>query len=115
MYETGQGWTMTFGSLEGGSGGTNKQILEAKLPIFLTFSSEPPLKIPRFHCLPLACFIPWMFIHCQIRKRHLTDFSQASLRELQGVRGKAMGRARRPWDSEQLGLPPLKVPLIRAL
>jgi hypothetical protein len=72
---------MTFGNLEGGSGGTNKQILEAKPPIFPTFPSELLLKIPRFHCLPLACFIPWMFIHCQIRKRHLTDFSQASLRE----------------------------------
>ena len=33
---------MTFGNLEGGSGGTSKQILEAKPPIFPTFPSIAP-------------------------------------------------------------------------
>jgi hypothetical protein len=27
---------------------------------------ESPLKIPRCHCLPLACFIPWIFIQSNI-------------------------------------------------
>jgi len=25
--------------------------------------SEFPIKIPRFHCTPLDCFIPWISIH----------------------------------------------------
>ena len=57
--EQARGGTMTFGNVWGVGGGgvcgvTNKQILEAKPAIFFTFSSEPLLEIPRFHCISLA-------------------------------------------------------------
>ena len=56
-YEMGQGGTMKPGNLEGDSGGTNKPILGATPPIFHYVPPESPLKIPRFHCPPLACFL----------------------------------------------------------
>ena len=59
-YETGQGWTLEPRNLEGDAGGTNKSILGAKPPIFPYISPKSPLKIPRFQCPPMACFIPWI-------------------------------------------------------
>ena len=61
-YETGQGWTLEPGNLEGGFWERYKGILGASPPILAYCSPRIPLKIPRFKCPPLACFIPWVSI-----------------------------------------------------
>ena len=61
-----------LGILRGDSGGTNKLILRGEAPnIALYLPQSPALKIPRFHCPPVACFIPWIFIQSHIVQRPL--------------------------------------------
>ena len=66
-YEAGQGWTLEPGNLEGGIlGGPISQYWGRSPQYSFISPPESPLKIPRFQCPPLACFIPWIFMHCHI-------------------------------------------------
>ena len=60
-YERGQGWAMKPEVSKGDSGRDTGE--------YYGSPPESPLNIPRFHCPPLVCFIPWICIQSQMFHR----------------------------------------------